>query len=180
MDNKLIFNGIAKHLPVVASNVDLDARGKHIEGQEISKIDWLPEYTKTFDGSMQSNSALGVSKYYDRNSKNLAVYKLRDNVTILVDISDYDSDTGIGFFDINGKEGENRIGVDVFPFSIGANIKKDNTLYDVAAKKFNPYFSSKKYEVFDLCNISYKDCSKDKLATNPTAYVLKWSKMPKP
>ena len=97
MDNKLIFNGMAKYLPVTDSNVDLDARGVHITGKDISKIDWLPEYTKTFDGGMQTNSALGVSKYYDRNSNNLAVYRLRDNITILVDLSDYDSNTGIGF-----------------------------------------------------------------------------------
>lgn len=179
INNKIIFNGIAKNLPVVASNVDLEAMGNHISGQDISKIDWLPEYTKSFDGNIQTNSTIGVSKYYDRNSKNLAFYKLKDGVTILVDISDYNSNTGVGFFDINGKEGENQIGVDVFPFSIGASIDKNNPLYDIAAKKFNPYFSSSKYESFDLCNIKTNDCSAEKLATNQTAYVLLWSKLPK-
>lgn len=178
-DNKVIFNGIAKFLPVVASNVDLDTKDKHIIGEPISKIDWLPEYTKTFDGNMQTNSTIGVSKYYDRNSNNLAFYKLKNGVTILVDTSDYDSNAGVGFFDINGKFGENQIGYDVFPFSIGAQIDEDNVLYEAAAKKFNPYFSSSKYESFDLCNIRINDCTKEKLASNPTVYVLKWSKLPK-
>lgn len=178
-DNKVIFNGIAKYLPVVASNVDIDVNGKHITGQDVSKIDWLPEYTKTYDGNMQTNSSIGVSKYYDKNSKNLAFYKLKDGVTLLVDISDYDSNTGVGFFDINGKEGDNQIGIDVFPFSLGSDIDNKNILYDVAAKKFNPYFSSAKYESFDLCNIKVNDCSREKLATNPTVYVLKWAKLPK-
>ena len=39
INNKIIFNGIAKNLPVVASNVDLEAMGNHISGQDISKID---------------------------------------------------------------------------------------------------------------------------------------------
>ena len=134
-DNKVIFNGIAKYLPVVASNVDVDIKGKHIKGQDLDKIDWLPNYTKTFDGNMQSNSTIGVSKYYDRNTNNLTFYKLKDGVTLLVDISDYTSDTGVGFFDINGKEGENRIGVDVFPFSLGANIDKSNVLYEIASSQ---------------------------------------------
>ena len=110
--------------------------GKLIKGQEVSKIDWLPEYTKTLDGNMQTNSTIGVSKYFDKNSNNLSLYKLKDGTTILVDISDYNSDTGVGFFDINGKEGANQIGVDVFPFSIGSSIDKKNQLYEVAAKKF--------------------------------------------
>ena len=177
-DNKIIFNGIAKYLPVVASNVNLDVKNRHINGQDMEKIDWLPVYTKTFNGNLQKNSTIGVSKYFDKNSKNLSFYKLRDGVTILVDFSDYDFDSGVGFFDINGKEGDNQIGIDVFPFSIGSSVDEDHKLYEATAKKLNPYFSSAKYDIYDLCNINVNDCTKEKLLTNPTYYVLKWSKLP--
>ena len=108
----------------------------------------------------------------------MSYYKLKDGVTLAVNMVDYPSNTGYGFFDINGKEGANTIGVDVFPFSIGANIEQDNLLYDEAANKLNPYFSSNNYQGFDICNINLNVCANDKLASNPTSYVLKWRKLP--
>lgn len=176
-DNE-IFNGIAKYLPVVNSSVNLVAKSRKVEAQPFSEIDWLPKYTKLADGQLQTNSSVGVSKFYDGNNKNLSYYQLKDGVTIVVNMVDYPSNTGYGFFDIDGKEGANTIGVDVFPFSIGANLDKDNMLYDVAANKFNPYFSSNNYEGFDLCNINMNICANEKLVSNPTAYVLKWNKLP--
>ena len=177
--NKTIFNGIAKYLPVIASNVDIDAKGRTVTGERFSEIEWLPDYTKTFDGNVQPNSSIGVSKYYDGNNKNLSYYKLRNGVTIVVDLSDPGTNTGFGFFDIDGKEGANRIGVDVFPFSIGSDINSSHELYDTASKKFNPYFSTDNYNSFDLCNIKNNVCSNEKLATNPTVYVLKQNKLPR-
>lgn len=177
--NKKIFNGIAKYLPVVAASTDLNAKGLEVKGENISKIEWLPYETKTLDGEHQNNSSIGVSKYFDGNSnKNISYYLLRNGVTISANFSEFGSNTGYGFFDINGKDGENRIGVDVFPFSIGADISPSNPLYEVAAKKFNPYFSSNFYRNFDICNININNCNNDKLATNPTVYVLKWNKLP--
>ena len=176
--NKTIFNGIAKYLPVISSNVDINAKGRTVKGEKFSEIEWLPENTKTFDGNMQPNSSVGVSKYYDGNNKNLSYYMLRNGVTIVVDLSDYNTNTGFGFFDIDGKEGENRIGVDVFPFSLGSDISSSHALYEVASKKFNPYFSTDNYNSFDLCNIKNNMCSNEKMATNPTVYVLKQNKLP--
>lgn len=177
--DKEIFNGIAKYLPVIDANVSLNAKGRQIKGQKFVDIDWLPEYSKNYDGSIQSSSMVGVSKFYDINTKKLTFYKLRDGVTIMVNLSNYDSDTGYGFFDINGIEGKNKIGVDIFPFSLGANINEYNSFYDKAAKKFNPYFSSDNYDGFDLCNINYGTCDDEKTISNPTVYVLAKNKLPR-
>ena len=176
--NKEIFNDAAKYLPIIASTVDINAKGRFVEGEKLSKVDWLPDETKTFDGYSQSDSTIGVSKYRDRNIYNNAYFMLRNGVTISVNFSDYGSYTGYGFFDINGKEGENKIGVDVFPFSIGADIDSSHPLYEKTAKKFNPYFSSKQYNSYDICNINNDSCNNEKLATNPTAYVLRWNRLP--
>ena len=176
--NNEIFNNAAKYLPVVASTVDIEAKGRYVSAEELSKINWLPEETKSQTGQSQSRSSMGVSKFKDYSSKYNAYYLLRNGVTINVNFSDAGSNTGYGFFDINGKEGENKIGVDVFPFSIGANINYSHPLYEKAAKKFNPYFSSSKNKDSDLCNINNDICTDEKLASNPTAFVIRWNKLP--
>jgi len=173
-----MFNGIAKYLPVVNSTVDLSAKGRVVAAEKLSDVDWLPYSTFSMNGDYQSFSSLGVSKYEDSYSKNMAFFMLRDGVTISINMPDVSGDTGYGFFDINGKKGANQIGVDVFPFSFGANIDKSNPLYDVAANKFNPYFSSDYTTNVDMCNINTDICSSPKLASNPTAYVLNQKKLP--
>ena len=177
--NNKIFNGIAAYIPVVNSTVDVNAKGRQVIGEKFSVIDWLPQETLTPDGNFQSSSTMGVSKYYDGKNQNIAYYMLRDGVTISVNFSEYGSNSGYGFFDINGKEGENKIGVDVYPFSIGADIPSTHPLYGKTAKKFNPYFSSHYVHSYDLCNINKDSCINEKLASsNPTVYVLKWNKLP--
>lgn len=176
-DNE-IFNNALKYLPVVAATVDIDAKGRHVDAENIVNVEWLPYETKTPDGNSQSNSAIGVSKFIDKNIRRNAFYLLRNGVTINVNFSDYDGQTGYGFFDIDGKEGENKIGVDVFPFSIGANIPSKHPLYNDVSKKFNPYFVSNAYREYDLCNLKYHLCTNEKMSSNPTFYVLKWNKLP--
>ncbi len=172
-----IFNGPAKYLPVVASSNTIDAKGRHVEGENFNDIKWLPYSTTTLYGNPQTDSTIGVSKYYDVNSKNIAYYKLRNGVTIAVNFMG-SKNTGYGFFDINGAEGQNRIGSDVYPFSIGADIYEGHRLYNAAAKKFSPYFASERYDSLDICNIINNNCTNEKLITNPTVYVLRWSKLP--
>ena len=176
--NSKIFNGVAQYLPVVASSVDINAKGRHVNGESLIKIDWLPEETKSMDGNAQLTSTMGVSKLYDGKNKDIAYYMLRNGVTIAVNFSEYGSNTGYGFFDINGKEGMNRIGYDVYPFSIGAMVPDTNPVYEKTAKKISPFFASRYVTIYDLCNINKDTCSNDKLATNPTVYVLKWNKLP--
>ena len=177
--NKEIFNGIAKYLPVTAANVNLNAKSRDVHAEKVPEVDWLPYYTMTFDGNPQTSSSFGVSKYNDADTINLSFYKLRDGTTIMVNLSDYSTNTGFGFFDIDGKDGENKIGVDVYPFSLGADISLDNKLYNEAANKFNPYFSSNKYNLFDLCNINRDSCENEKSSVNPTIYVLKRNRLPR-
>ena len=177
--NNEIFNGVAKYLPVMSATVPINAKGREIRPENIEKVDWLPAYTKNFDGIVQENSQIGVSKYNDGKRKDHAFYKLRDGVTLMVNFSDNSTDSAYGFFDINGIEGENTIGVDVFPFSFGSDISQAKDLYSVAAMKFNPYFSHSTFESYDLCNINLQTCNSERLISNPTAYVLKWNKLPK-
>ena len=177
MNSRNIFDGIAKYLPVVASSNTIDAKGRHVEGENFDNITWLPYSTRSYDGNPQTDSTIGVSRFYDKNSKNISFYKLHNGVTIAVNFGE-PRNTGYGFFDINGKDGENRIGSDVFPFSIGANVEESSRLYNETAKKFNPYFSSERYDSLDICNVNKDNCTNEKLATNPTVYVIKWNKLP--
>ena len=178
MKDSEIFNNALKYLPVIAATVDIDAKGRHVNAENIVNTGWLPYETKTPDGNTQTNSTVGVSKFIDKNIRHNASYLLRNGVTISVNFSDYDGQTGLGFFDIDGKEGDNKIGSDVFPFSIGANISPKHPLYENTAKKFNPYFVNNSYKGYDLCNLKYNSCTNEKMASNPTFYVLKWNKLP--
>lgn len=173
-----IFNQIAKYLPVTDATVDLNAKGRDVVAVDASTADWLPSSTRTLLKQPQSDSTIGVSRFYDSNFSKISYYKLKDGVTVSAYFPEDGTNTGYGFFDINGKDGANTIGVDVFPFSIGADIQESNPLYYEAAKKFNPYFASMGSATGDMCNVTSEICSNEKLASNPTAYVLKWNKLP--
>ena len=177
--SSLVFNQIAKYLPVQDATVDLNAKSRNVVATDVSKVDWLPPETRTLAKEPQSDSTMGVSSFYDKNSSNVAHYKLKNGTTISAYFPNDGTNTGYGFFDINGKEGANTIGVDVFPFGIGADIQESNPLYYKAAKGFNPYFVAKDIVSSDMCNVNFEICSDEKMSSNPTAYVLKWQKLPK-
>jgi len=175
----IMFNGIAKYLPVVASTVDVEAKGRVVKAEELAKTKWLPEKTLTYAGHLQKTSTTGVSKYYDSQKNTVAYYLLKNGVTISVKLPDINSNTGFGFFDINGKDGANKIGEDVYPFSLGADLDTNNLLYEAASNKFNPYYAANEVNTnADMCNITSNVCASDNIPSNPTAYVLKTNKLP--
>lgn len=179
VDADIIFNDIAKYLPVVASTVDIEAKGRYVKGEELADVEWLPLMTKNSRGEYQKDSRIGVSKYLDKNRLGTSYYLLNDGVTIAVNFDNVVSPTGFGFFDIDGKAGSNQIGKDVFPFSIGANPIGKGLSYKELKSGINPYFATDmNVEENELCNINKLVCDDSEGKKNPTIYVLENKKLP--
>lgn len=167
---------------------------KNVNLENLKEIDWLPDRTTLYNGSMQNYAWQGVSKYaLETNSgggdwNTTGLYLLKDGTTISVQMPDDLRHSGFGFFDVNGKAGPNKVGVDVYPFGFGipyrtaaqkeTNIKN----YGSYARNFNPYYvEDNGWGGNGMCAVrnggTYNACRNDS-KTNPTAFLLKNSKIP--
>ena len=114
-------------------------------------------------------------------------YLLRNGAVIHVQLLDDNRQSGFGSIDVNGKKGPNEYGVDVFPFGIGAAFNSNHW----ASKSLNPFWAEdnnsdnskfnngrgKTYK--GMCRISCNNCDCPVDETSPTAYVLKYKKIPR-
>ena len=192
------FDAIARNLNVVESTSYIFLEGETCEdGEENCKngkivlkdtsqnlnVDWLPDYTLMSNGSKQNYAWQGVSKFsraqgYMENITS-GYYLLKDGVTIMVQAPDNRGQSGFGLFDVNGKKGPNKIGVDVYPFGLGIkNPKVKEKTYGEKARNFNPYFAEDDgLPLSGVCNAAVSVCS-DNSKDNPTSYLLINNKIP--
>jgi prepilin-type N-terminal cleavage/methylation domain-containing protein len=146
----------------------LDKRGPNVS---LSDIQWLADKTVLLNGAQQTRGWEGNSKVQDQWSCH---YLLSDGVTMNV-LSDSGKKSGLIIIDVNGPKPPNRMGKDTFPIGIGAyNNNKYRTVH--------PYFNEDNGTNNGNCNIiNNGDCNPDvctKDSCSPTAYVLKYSKLP--
>ncbi len=161
-DCKNAFTDIEKKLKVLR---------KRYQNEGFTDIDWLPDNTTLLDGTAQSQGWQGVSK----KSGSLAChYLFSDGTTMMVHADNGNKDISI-FIDINGKKPPNRVGKDTFPIGIGAyNNPKFTTVH--------PYYAENDAGLNGLCAIRNNIvCNADvctQTSCSPTAYVLKYGKLP--
>ena len=195
------FEGIAKNLAIIASTnysyqdnlKNCDKNDKECINRSIN-LDWLPERTTLYNGKLQDYPWQGVSKYATGENINggddniTGLYLLKDGTTLSVQLPDDFKKSGFGFFDVNGKKGPNKVGVDVYPFGFGipyqnAEQKAANELnYGGYARNFNPYYvEDNGWSGYGMCAVrngnSYTSCSNED-KKNPTIWLLKNSKVP--
>ena len=164
---------------------------KNAMGENLNR-DWLPDRTTNLNGSLQTHSWYGVSKYTsginqgggDNNTTGL--YLLKDGTTISVQMPDDRRRSGFGFFDVNGRKGPNQVGVDVYPIGWGipynnANQRTTNeTRYGSKARGFNPYFTEDDgWGGQGICAVRNGSNCPDDNRNNPTAWLLIHNEIPK-
>lgn len=137
----------------------------------LSDVKWLSKKTTLLNGTQQTRGWEGDSQVTDQWSCH---YLLSDGTTMNI-ISDSGKKSGLVMFDVNGQKPPNRIGKDTFPIGIGAY---NNARYTTV----HPYFNEDDGTNNGNCNIiSDGVCNPDvctKESCSPTAYVLKYSKLP--
>lgn len=167
---------------------------KNVNLENLQQNDWLPDRTTMYNGTKQEYSWQGVSKYasvgnaYDGDGNTTGLYMLKDGTTISVQLPDNNRRSGFGFFDVNGKKGPNKVGVDVYPFGFGIpynNINQKNANernYGAYARNFNPYYvEDNGWDGYGMCGVRngsrYASCPNNS-QTNPTVYLLNTNKIP--
>jgi len=137
-------------------------------------IAWLPDKAYHLDGSLVTQSWMGVHKY--TGTENSAYFTVTDGTIYHIQMPDNYKESGFIFIDTNGKKGPNRIGKDQFPIGIGAY---NNPVY---AEKVHPYYAEDENVNKGLCNVRNNNmCNPDECTQencSPTAYVLKNKKLP--
>lgn len=181
------FDGIARNLNIVAStsykqkNVD----GKDVALQDLQEVDWLPDTTTQFDGTKQQNPWEGVSKNGGGGTAAyIGYYLLKDGTTLSLQFPDWNGKSAFGYFDVNGKKGPNKIGVDVYPVGWGIHFENDaqreanERIYGSYATGINPFYVEDNVGAKGLCIVrNGNECTSD-IKNNPLAYLLKHNKVP--
>jgi hypothetical protein len=126
---------------------------------------WLPDYTLNYYGDQVSCAYGSVAHNCSRNY----VYLLKDGTTLSMDYSPYFFDMTI---DINGKRKPNRIGKDVFNFTVGTSTKKDITY-----AKYYATYSSHNAKGLTAQETENTDPTQGSGA-NPTYYVILHKQLP--
>ena len=201
------FDGIAQYLRVNESTSFQQSDG--INGAKMCggvacnglNVSWLPAETTLYNGSKQEFSWQGVSlkggnasrynNYGADERGTTGFYLLKSGVTISVQAPDNGKVSGFGFFDVNGKKGGNRVGIDVFPFGLGMPYKNSNNAvkegqtkqyvyntYGLYAKGLNPYYTEdNNSNAGGLCRtITANTCRGQN--NSPLEYVILHGKLP--
>ena len=183
------FDGIAKNLNIVASTSyrQQNVEGRDVALQDLQEVNWLPDTTTQFDGSKQQSPWEGVSKNGGGGTNAyIGYYLLKDGTTLSLQFPDWNGKSAFGFFDVNGKKGPNKIGVDTYPIGWAIHFKNDTQradnerLFGSYATGFNPFYVEDNVGAKGLCivrNGNENHCTND-MKSNPLAYLLKHNKVP--
>ena len=142
---------------------------------DTSSYSWLPDKAYNINGSEVSSPWFAVHKGPLSDS---VLITLSDGTIIHAQLPDNMKHSGFIFIDTNGKKKPNRVGKDQFPIGIGAY---NNDKY---AAKVHPFYNedSSTLNYAGLCNIrDNHECDVDTCTRencSPTAYVLKYNKLP--
>ena len=157
-----LFDAIAKELKYTAKCVK----------SECKSVGWLPDYSYDYLGVKGTNVQLGaVAKQGYGN----ACYLLADGMAFCLDINpNYHCVT----VDVNGKKKPNRVGRDIFSFTVGYN--ETDVLPEEAHCSGNTHVLS----THGTCCIGEGKCDASNLdptqkgGAAPTSYVLLYKKLP--
>lgn len=139
---------------------------------------WLPDKAYNYYGEEQVGNYGGVSKV----TISTCAYLLNDGTIFSIDINPTNLDILV---DVNGKKLPNRVGQDIFPFTIGGNANFASGGGNTGlTKDIYPYPLGSNYNAFNgLCRINLK-CNPENVnpskenGASPTSYVLLTKKLP--
>lgn len=135
--------------------------------------DWLPADTLNYYGQTTTTSYGKVARKGSRNS----VYLLKDGMTLSFDAG---TTSAAIYVDVNGKKSPNRVGKDVFQFSIGGFHGKD--IYYGALFPFSSSVNTEGLCAWGLGGTT--NCDTDNVdptvgnGANPTEYVILHRELP--
>lgn len=166
------FDPIAKNMKIISSAK---------RGNNTDDISWLPDKAYNYYGEEQSGSYGGISKVTFGD----CAYALADGIIFSLDINPTNFDLIV---DVNGKKRPNRVGRDIFFFTLGgdANFNGTNTGWGNSGltKDVYPYPLGNSYNTFKgtckvtmKCNPTNLDPTKNNGASL-TSYVLLTKKLP--
>lgn len=157
-----MFDEIAKELKYTAKCV----------GNECNSAAWLPDYSYDYLGVKGTNVSFGaVAKHGFGN----LCYLLADGMAFCLDIN---ADNYCVTVDVNGKKKPNRVGRDIFSFTVGYNG------HDVTPEELHCSGNAHVLTTHGTCCIAEGKCDasnldpKQKGGAAPTSYVLLYKKLP--
>jgi len=157
-----MFDSIAKELKYTAKCVK----------SECATVSWLPDYSYDYLGVKGTNVSFGaVAKHGYGN----ACYLLADGMTFCLDINPNNYCVTV---DVNGKKKPNRVGRDIFSFTVGYNG------HDVTPEELHCSNSTHVLTTHGTCCIAEGKCDASNLdptqkgGAAPTSYVLVTKKLP--
>ena len=140
-------------------------------GQASKQVSWLPKDGYALDGTVTKYATLVTG--YDTTSDNsdICIYRLNNGSSVTFSRMNAFANTGVLniVIDVNGKNGPNRVGKDVFPVSAnyyGIGLSPYYHIHIWASQNF----------IKGLCNNAQDTCQSDE--TSPGAYVLTNGKLP--
>jgi len=154
------FESIAKHLKYIDKCCDTCTT-------KCNTASWLPDYSYNYRGEKGTNVTIGAVAQHGYGS---GCYLLQDGIAFCLDI---DIDGACVTVDVNGKSKPNKIGRDIFSFTVGHG-------KDVVPEEFHTG-TSHVLSAHGTCLVS--TCKPSDIKPGgaaPTSYVLLYKKLPIP